>query len=89
MILGHSERRQYFNETDRALQLKVPKALEAGLDPDPLRRRDRGGARARRDRAQAALPGPGGAREGVAGPAARGLWLMGIYYYMKRLRAAI
>ncbi len=33
MILGHSERRQYFNETDRALQLKVPKALEAGLTP--------------------------------------------------------
>jgi len=33
VVLGHSERRQYFNETDRALQLKVPKALEAGLTP--------------------------------------------------------
>jgi triosephosphate isomerase len=33
VILGHSERRQYYNETDRALQQKVPKALEAGLTP--------------------------------------------------------
>jgi triosephosphate isomerase len=33
VILGHSERRQYYNETDRALQLKVPKALDAGLIP--------------------------------------------------------
>jgi triosephosphate isomerase (TIM) len=33
VILGHSERRQYYNETDRALQLKVPKALESGLTP--------------------------------------------------------
>jgi triosephosphate isomerase len=33
VVLGHSERRQYYNETDRALQAKVPKALEAGLTP--------------------------------------------------------
>jgi triosephosphate isomerase len=33
VILGHSERRQYYNETDRALQQKVPRALEAGLIP--------------------------------------------------------
>jgi triosephosphate isomerase len=32
-ILGHSERRQLFGETDRALQAKVPAALEAGLVP--------------------------------------------------------
>jgi len=33
VVLGHSERRQLFGETDRALQLKVPAALEAGLKP--------------------------------------------------------
>ncbi|HEX8715290.1 MAG TPA: triose-phosphate isomerase, partial [Solirubrobacteraceae bacterium] len=33
VVLGHSERRELFGETDRALQLKVPKALEAGLKP--------------------------------------------------------
>jgi triosephosphate isomerase (TIM) len=33
VILGHSERRAYFAETDRALQLKVRAALEARLVP--------------------------------------------------------
>ncbi len=32
-LLGHSERRAYFNETDKALQEKVPAALAAGLEP--------------------------------------------------------
>ena len=33
VVLGHCERRQYDNETDRALQDKVPAALDAGLSP--------------------------------------------------------
>jgi triosephosphate isomerase len=32
-ILGHSERRAYFGETDEALARKVPVALAAGLQP--------------------------------------------------------
>ena len=33
VVLGHSERRQFGGETDRALQEKVPAALDAGLRP--------------------------------------------------------
>jgi triosephosphate isomerase len=33
VILGHSERRQYFGETDKALAQKVPAALDTGLVP--------------------------------------------------------
>jgi len=33
VVLGHSERRQYNCETDRALQEKVPAALAVGLEP--------------------------------------------------------
>jgi triosephosphate isomerase len=32
VVLGHSERRQLFGETDKHLQLKVPAAMEAGLE---------------------------------------------------------
>jgi triosephosphate isomerase len=33
VLLGHSERRQYFHETDAALQAKVEQALTTGLAP--------------------------------------------------------
>jgi triosephosphate isomerase (TIM) len=33
VVLGHSERRALFNETDEALARKVPAALDAGLEP--------------------------------------------------------
>jgi triosephosphate isomerase (TIM) len=33
VVLGHSERREHFGESDRALALKVPAALAAGLAP--------------------------------------------------------
>jgi triosephosphate isomerase len=33
VVLGHSERRQLFGETDEALARKVPAALMAGLEP--------------------------------------------------------
>jgi triosephosphate isomerase len=33
VVLGHSERREQFGDTDRALALKVPAALAAGLTP--------------------------------------------------------
>jgi triosephosphate isomerase len=33
VVLGHSERRQYFGETDEALARKVPAALAVGLEP--------------------------------------------------------
>jgi triosephosphate isomerase (TIM) len=33
VVLGHSERRQYYAETCRALREKVPAALAAGLEP--------------------------------------------------------
>jgi triosephosphate isomerase (TIM) len=33
VVLGHSERRQHFGESDEALARKLPAALDAGLEP--------------------------------------------------------
>src|SRR6476646_4104629 len=33
VLLGHSERRQYFHETDKVLERKVVAALKSGLTP--------------------------------------------------------
>ena len=33
VLIGHSERRQYFNETDESVNKKIKKALEIGLTP--------------------------------------------------------
>ena len=72
VVLGHSERRQYDGETDRALQDKVPAALDAGLRPILCVGETEEEREARRDRAQAAPPGAGGARAGARRAAGRG-----------------
>ena len=64
VVLGHSERRQFFGETDEALAKKVPGGAGRRPRADPLRRRDRGGARRRADRGSAGAPAAGRPRRG-------------------------
>ena len=39
-IIGHSERRQYFGETDETVEKKTRAAIAGGLESDRLRRRN-------------------------------------------------
>ena len=54
VLLGHSERRQLFGETDEGVNAKLAAAHDAGLWAIVRGRRDRGRARGGRDRAGAA-----------------------------------
>ena len=47
VIVGHSERRELFGETDEIVAKKLRAVLGRGHDADPLRRRDARGARGR------------------------------------------
>ena len=56
VIIGHSERRQYFGETDESVHRKTKAALEAGPHADRLRRRDARRARGQSHRGCAQAP---------------------------------
>lgn len=83
VILGHSERRQYSGETDKALQLKVPAAFEAGLQPilcvgETEEERERGDTeRKLRHQVQEALAKLDGERLGDVVIAYEPIWAIG------------
>ena len=83
VVLGHSERREYFNETDRALSEKVPAALQAGLKVilcvgETEEERDRGDTeRKLRHQVQAGLEKVPSARLGEIVIAYEPIWAIG------------
>jgi triosephosphate isomerase (TIM) len=83
VVLGHSERRQYYGETDRALGEKVPAALAAGLLPilcvgETEEERDSGETeRKLRHQVQEALEGVPAERLGEVVVAYEPIWAIG------------
>ena len=64
VIVGHSERRELFGETDEVGQRKVKAILAKRDDADPVLRRDARGARGAAPPRQGHRPGPRRARRG-------------------------
>ncbi len=72
VVLGHSRAAPVLRRDRPRAPGEGARRAGGRAAADPLRRRDRGRARRRRDRAQAAPPGSGGAREGRVRAAGRG-----------------
>jgi len=83
VVLGHSERRRLFAETDAALARKVPAALAAGLVPilcvgESEEQRERGETEAVLERqVEAALAGVGAAQLATVVVAYEPIWAIG------------
>jgi triosephosphate isomerase (TIM) len=83
VILGHSERRQYFAETDAALAQKLPAAFAAGLRPilcigETLEEREAGDTERRlAAQLEADLAGITDAQVGVLAVAYEPIWAIG------------
>jgi len=83
VLLGHSERRQLFGESDDALALKVPAALRSGLTPvlcvgESERERDGGETEGKlRQQIRDDLAGVGGEQLGEVVIAYEPIWAIG------------